>query len=111
MGASAQTPDVPRVLRNFGTKKNNVDHLKCCRKYTELTPLFAFHFPKSHTIYSISNILARLDISDTGTRTHARTMKVQNLQRFVFSNGYGAEKLLKPLPDGTLRIPLLRAFF
>ena len=53
MGAGTQTPNVARVLRNFRAKKNNVDHLKYCRKHTELTPLPASRFPKPHTTYSI----------------------------------------------------------
>lgn len=114
MGAGTQTPNVARVLRNFRAKKNNVDHLKCCRKYMEPTPLFASHFQKLHTTYPISNTPVSLDASDTNTRTqrkdalHHKSAKPA-VSRF-FERAQNRHKLFKTLPNGTLRIPLFRAF-
>ena len=113
--AGTQTPNVARVLRNFRAKKNNVDHLKYCRKHTELTPLPASRFPKPHTTYSIPNTLVRLDASDTNTRTqrkdalHHKSAKPA-VSRF-FERAQNRHKLFKTLPNGTLRIPLLCALF
>ena len=113
--AGTQTPDVARVLRNLRTKKNDVNHLKCCRKYTELALLLVLIPKKPYAIYPISNTLVRLDASDTGTRMqhkdaqHHESTTKPAASRF-FERIKNWHKLLETLPNGTFRIPLFRAF-
>ncbi len=80
----------------------------------EPTPLFVSHFQKLHTTYPISNTPVSLDASDTNTRTqrkdalHYKSAKPA-VSRFVRACTKPT-KLFETLPNGTLRIPLFRAF-